>query len=332
MKIYKGIDVFKLLAAVGVVAIHSNLMFFKTLGRMGVPFFVIISSFFFFRKYVDLDSQNQKQRLIIFEKRILYLFLCWEVFYIPLALKNLVNFVQDKGLSLRTFASYIYHFLFTAADAVNGWGPSWYLIAMMIGLVIFILLLKIFKSNLWVIGIICILVEIYYILANEFAMYTHFNDIGTHGFPRLLIYIFIGYLIVKMQVSITNKSLNFYLSLFLVFLTLFVIENIIIWKLGGSSNSQEVIMSGPTSASMAILSIKWQPSITSTLMYKKFSTFLYCVQAWPMWMLGHFINIESSFLNEVIVFGAIMVFAFVTFKIYLLVQKKIQWKFWSYMV
>ena len=32
MKIYKGIDVFKLLAAVGVVAIHSNLMFFKTLG------------------------------------------------------------------------------------------------------------------------------------------------------------------------------------------------------------------------------------------------------------------------------------------------------------
>ncbi len=40
MKIYKGIDVFKLLAAVGVVAIHSNLMFFKTLGRMGVPFFL----------------------------------------------------------------------------------------------------------------------------------------------------------------------------------------------------------------------------------------------------------------------------------------------------
>ena len=47
MKIYKGIDVFKLFAAIGVVAIHANLVFFKTLGRMGVPFFVIISSFFF---------------------------------------------------------------------------------------------------------------------------------------------------------------------------------------------------------------------------------------------------------------------------------------------
>lgn len=239
MKIYKGIDVFKLFAAIGVVAIHANLVFFKTLGRMGVPFFVIISSFFFFRKYIDLDSQNQKQRLIIFEKRILYLFLCWEVFYIPLALKNLANFIQDKGFSLRTLASYIYHFLFAAASTVNGWGPSWYLIAMMIGLIVFIFLLRIFKSNLWIIGIICVLVEVYYILANEFAMYTHFNDIGTHGFPRLLIYIFIGYLIAEMQTSITSKSLNFYLALFLISLALFAIENMIIWKLGGSSNSRK---------------------------------------------------------------------------------------------
>ena len=47
-KLYKGIDIFKLMAALGVVAIHTEVKFFDILGRLGVPFFVIVSSFFFF--------------------------------------------------------------------------------------------------------------------------------------------------------------------------------------------------------------------------------------------------------------------------------------------
>lgn len=332
MKIYKGIDIFKFIAALGVVAIHSNLILFKTWGRMGVPFFVIISSFFFFNKYIDLKEDNQKKRVLAFEKRIGYLFLCWEIFYIPLALLNLTKFIHNKGISFKILLLYIYNFLFAPASSVNGWGPSWYLIAMMIGLIVFVLLLKIFKSNLWIIGIICLLIEIYYILANEFAMYTHLSTLGTHGFPRLLIYIFIGYLIAKMQIMILKRSFNFYLLTFLIFFILFTIENIIIWKLGGSSNSQEVITSVPVSALAAILSIQWQPSIASTKIYRKFSTFLYCVQAWPIWILGHFLNVESNILNEIIVFSAILLFAIVTFEIYLFVQKKTKWNFWNYMV
>lgn len=38
MKVYKGEDVFKVLAAMGVVAIHSNLILFRTWGRLGVSF------------------------------------------------------------------------------------------------------------------------------------------------------------------------------------------------------------------------------------------------------------------------------------------------------
>lgn len=47
-KVYKCVDLFKLLAALGVVAIHSWIPILNTLGRLAVPFFVIISSFFFF--------------------------------------------------------------------------------------------------------------------------------------------------------------------------------------------------------------------------------------------------------------------------------------------
>lgn len=330
MEVYKGIDIFKVLAALGVVAIHANLILFKTWGRIGVPFFVIISSFFFFKKYLKLDSNRQKERLLLFEKRILYLFLCWEVFYLPLASKNLINYIQTKGLSFRTIASYIYHFLFAAASTVNGWGPSWYLIAMMIGLAVFIGLLKLFKWNFWIIGIVCGLIEVYYILANEFEMYTHLNDMGTHGFPRLMIYIFIGCVIAKNLTSF-NQSFNFYLYLMISSLILFTIENLLIWKLGGSSNSQEVIASVPVS-SITVFSIKYQPTIFSTAMYRKFSTFLYCIQAWPMWILSHFIDTNHNIINQIIFFIAIVVFALVFFELYKLVQKKTQWKFWSYMV
>lgn len=44
--VYTGVDMFKLIAAIGVVAIHSNLIFLKTLGRLAVPFFCYCFKFF----------------------------------------------------------------------------------------------------------------------------------------------------------------------------------------------------------------------------------------------------------------------------------------------
>lgn len=38
-KLYKGVDIFKLIAAFGVVAINTGVDFFNILGRLGVPFF-----------------------------------------------------------------------------------------------------------------------------------------------------------------------------------------------------------------------------------------------------------------------------------------------------
>lgn len=46
-RVYTGVDIFKVFAAMGVVAIHSDATILNTIGRLGVPFFAIISSFFF---------------------------------------------------------------------------------------------------------------------------------------------------------------------------------------------------------------------------------------------------------------------------------------------
>lgn len=63
-KLYKGIDIFRLVAALGVVTIHTGIKFFDILGRLGVPFFVIVSSFFFFKHYFRLNNSIQRKNYI----------------------------------------------------------------------------------------------------------------------------------------------------------------------------------------------------------------------------------------------------------------------------
>lgn len=96
-KLYTGVDWFKLFAAFLVVAVHSNLLFFKTIGRLAVPFFVIISSFFFFKKYLYLEDGAKKERLWNFEKRIFLLLFWWDILYLPLALNNLRYQISQEG-------------------------------------------------------------------------------------------------------------------------------------------------------------------------------------------------------------------------------------------
>lgn len=86
-KIYKGVDIFKLGAAIGVVAIHTDMPLLDIIGRLGVSFFVIISSFFFFKHYLHLDNEIAKVKYLKkFEIRIL--FLLWQVVYLPLAVRK----------------------------------------------------------------------------------------------------------------------------------------------------------------------------------------------------------------------------------------------------
>lgn len=49
-----GVDIFKLFAALGIVAIHTKLPLLSIIGRLGVPFFATVSSYFFFNKFLNL--------------------------------------------------------------------------------------------------------------------------------------------------------------------------------------------------------------------------------------------------------------------------------------
>lgn len=198
---YKGIDCFKVLAAIGVIAVHTNLPFFETIGRLGLPYFAIITSFFFFKHYLTLNThQNKKDYLKKFELRLIYLYLIWQILYIPLAYKNSIQFFNWNGFSVHSCLKYVFDLLFQLWPSnVNGWFPSWYIIGMIIAMPVSLILYKyIFKTNALLYALFCIVVEIYFILCSELGFLTHINSIvAPDSFPRFFIYIFIGNLLAK---------------------------------------------------------------------------------------------------------------------------------------
>ncbi|RCK08025.1 hypothetical protein DTW93_08685 [Lactobacillus delbrueckii subsp. bulgaricus] len=77
---YKGVDVLKLLAAIGVVGIHVDAHYSPLIGRLAVPCFLLISGIFFFRKYDFLDEESKTRYLNSYLK----------------AFRNAVSFLADS--------------------------------------------------------------------------------------------------------------------------------------------------------------------------------------------------------------------------------------------
>ncbi len=333
-KLYKGIDVFKLIAALGVVAIHTGVKFFNILGRLGVPFFVIVSSFFFFKHYFRLNNSIQKRNYIKkFLVRLGLLFFTWEVFYIPLTIIEFMK-VTGKSIGIKSLLLYIFDFFYPVPSNANGWGPSWYLIAIFMALPIFIGLYYLLRKNLVVLGTLCIIIEFYFIGANGYGYLTHWSTLGTYGFPRVLIYIYIGMLLAEFKDKINNYSFKQYLRIFGALLVLFLIENFVIKISGGISTSEEVFTTVPTALAGSLVAIKWQLNIPNTVNIRNFSTFLYCAQQWGLELWGKVMCILNiNFLGiSLVEFIFIVVSSYIFYLLYKWIKNKTQWKFWNYMV
>ena len=133
---YRGIDYFRIAAAVLVVAIHTgplavlseeaDFVLCHIIARVAVPFFLMASGFFMFK-----DNACTKDKLLSFLKRILILYVMSVLMYIPVNIYN-GYFKQEKLLwnILKdiVFDGTMYHL--------------WYLPAVLLGTVIAWLLIK----------------------------------------------------------------------------------------------------------------------------------------------------------------------------------------------
>lgn len=103
-KTYSTVDLFKLLAAVLVVFIHANTtktddffnMFNYSFALMAVPFFFLVSGFFF---YKGLNSAtNQFKYLLNYVKKLLLLYGCWLLVSIPFSLHIYLGLYNGRSV------------------------------------------------------------------------------------------------------------------------------------------------------------------------------------------------------------------------------------------
>lgn len=128
-KLYSGIDLFKLIAAVLVVLLHtiettgwySNEVKF-VFTRLAVPFFFIASGFFFYNGLSK--SNNKKTYLFKYEKNIFKIFAIYAlVLYLPF---TIVSYIQNNPNA--GFMKIV--LLLVRRVLVIGPGPYWYLVAL----------------------------------------------------------------------------------------------------------------------------------------------------------------------------------------------------------
>lgn len=134
---YAAIDIARYVSALLVVAIHVypfadlsetfNTYFIAIICRLAVPFFFVISGYFFFRKLKKDDYEGNLDKLKAYLWRIGKIYLIWTVIYLPYTIWNYVS----AGLSWQSLLSWIRDFF------LNGsYYHLWFLPAMMLGMAI----------------------------------------------------------------------------------------------------------------------------------------------------------------------------------------------------
>ncbi|MGO4990297.1 acyltransferase family protein [Limosilactobacillus reuteri] len=340
-KEYTGIDIFKLFAAIGVLAIHANAPFLEILGRLGVPFFAITSAFFFFKHYLNLSRNRERQNQVVkFCKRIFLLYLTWQVMYLPLMFKQAVYiFKHLGGINFKNILIYCVYFIFPStynANGVNitydanGWGISWYLLATLIGIPLFLFLKKIIPNDI-VLGCMLILVEVYFVLANQYSYVLNLTPIGTHSCLRLLIYFYLGYLIVKYDyfLKLNEKIIG---VLLITSLSVFLFSNYITFLNGGCINSEETIMTVPTSFLLTIFAFRLSVRLKKPLFIRNMSTFIYCFQLYPIIVVRLILSHLGLIQLHMLIFVGILIISVIGYYIYYFIRTKTSFRFLKYMV
>lgn len=151
-KKFNSIDIFKLLMAVCVVAIHTHPLencknelannVYNSTVSMAVPFFFIAAGFLLAQK-LEYPFLGEKNELIIkkYLIKIVKLYVFWNIAYLPMTIYHFV----DSKMSMKMIIYKYLKGLFIIGEQYNSW-PLWYLLASIYALAIILLLIK-FKQT-----------------------------------------------------------------------------------------------------------------------------------------------------------------------------------------
>lgn len=177
MKRYSALDFFRLLCACLVVVIHlgtSNATpiasaIVTCFSRQAVPFFFIVSGFFFSKK---LQHENNKNSFVFtYAKHLFLLYGIWTLLHLPSLVINYSNLYNDQ--SLLYLAAIIIRRIFLA-----GYSQFWYLLALgETALFCGFLLIKNKKNFLYRIAAVGLCLKILYSAQIDFAAFNLVNKL-----------------------------------------------------------------------------------------------------------------------------------------------------------
>lgn len=159
----KMIDIIKFIASILIVGSHSlplfreevyNFFYGQWLFRFCVPFFMMVTGYFF----ANMDDCKQRKQI----KRVLLIYIISTMLYYPLILRDANGTI-----------------LYWIRTIIFGYFHLWYLIAIVIGLILWYVLNNVFKRNILIIAISFMLLGI---VLDEYYVYFNFSLLKKYVF------------------------------------------------------------------------------------------------------------------------------------------------------
>lgn len=277
---YDIFDLIKFIMSIVVVAIHAHPLgeyhySIYPWARIAVPTFFLISAYLFFLKYDMQDSDvNRYMQLKKFCIRNLKLYLFWFIVLLPITFYTKRYFAGGilKGL-IQLFNDFLFSYTFRM---------SWYIMALILGVIIVCILTKIPYGNLitFILGIV--LNSLCCLLSNYAEVFTGLNSIfkiypGDFflSFPVGIIWIFLGKYFSEHNF---NKWKTRYIwDGFLVSCFLLACEQKIIFCLGVPKYNDCYFMLWPVCSFMFLLLLRSKINLNNPKLFREVSTVVYCM-------------------------------------------------------
>ncbi|MBJ7658599.1 acyltransferase family protein [Weissella confusa] len=298
-KRYDAIDLFRVIAAILVLGIHSEMIRNSGIlgeiinvyfGRIAVPFFLLITGYFVLGN-VNFDNYNfvpkMKKRII----RLLKMYIFWMIVYLPLGLVQ--NFQGITGLKAALLI------LKSLIISPLGWGPGWYILTTIISLV-FISYMMV-KKNKKALTLISVILYLVFTLLSGYTSLLSFIphvDQIVSWFPLYTSFIagipwmFAGMFVKKNQVTIS-------LWWILPALVGFVVENSLIQRYGLGHSASYTFFLFPLSLLifMGLLKIPNTPIINAEISAyaRSISSIIYVIHIYTLALVNKFLpaNIDG---------------------------------------
>lgn len=321
---YCGIDLFKFIAAILVVFIHANAakleiipnIVLNCFSGMAVPFFFIVSGFFF-QKGLS-KAANKKSFLFNYEKKLLLLYLFWQVINLP---SNIFMYIgKYPDASTFRYILYLFRSIFLCGN-----GVVWYILAMAEAAFVIYLLHKFSVQRcLYVFIFVGLLLMIGYdsfsgILSD--TIYSYVNKVfyivfswSNNFIMKAVPFMGIGYLISANNRQISFKissSIFILLSFFSLFVYLFNINSIVNFNVN-------IILNIPLSIFFFLMSVSIKLNLKEnvSVTLRELSSSIYFLHTYFIYYFMDVVfgvNFSSMIKVFVALIGSIIVYIIVEF-------------------